>query len=321
MTPRSELIQYALVIHGGAGRIVPSTQWRSQREEVLRSALDSGQQMLAQGGTSLDVVENVVRMLEDAPCFNAGRGASLTAYEDHELDASIMDGRNRACGAVGGVRTVRNPISLARLVMSHSRHVMLVADGAERFADEVGAQHGIQRVPNSYFTTEDQRERLLAARAKHSDSDIPTESKGAKQPPPRKFGTVGCTALDIHGNLAAGTSTGGMVNKEFGRIGDSPIIGAGTYADNATCAVSCTGWGEDFIRHAAAYDVVARMQYLGQSLHDAVQATLEGSRPPLEGGIIAVSRQGEITMPFNTEGMSRAAADSQGRYEVHVADN
>ena len=299
-------VQYAIAIHGGAGgseRL--SEEDRRARESSLRQALETGQKILADGGSSLDAVEQVVRLLEDDPQFNAGRGAVYNSDGGHELDASIMDGRTLACGAVGGVRTVKHPISLARLVMTQTRHVLLVADGAERFADEMK----IDRVDPEYFHTE--RQHRNWARAREAAAAQQEEQDSHK-------GTVGCVALDRHGNLAAGTSTGGLTNKKFGRVGDSPIIGAGTYADNRTCGVSCTGIGEQFIRHAVAFDVAARMAYQQKSLEDAASAVIDDTLDRGDGGLIAVDRRGSIVMKFNTPGMARAAADSAGRFEVHA---
>jgi beta-aspartyl-peptidase (threonine type) len=299
---------YALAIHGGAGKVPSAEEWRTARTETLQQALKSGSEMLKEGAASLDVVETVIRVLEDSPYFNAGKGAVFNQAGGHELDASIMDGRTRGCGGVGGVRTIRHPISLARLVMTETRHVLLVTDGAEKFADEMEAKHHLERVDNTYFSTDHRRRELLRMQSQTAADGL--DSKG----------TVGCVALDRHGNLAAGTSTGGLTNKRFGRIGDSPIVAAGTFADNATCAVSCTGVGEDFIRNAVAYDVSARMAYRGDSLGVAVEAILHDADHKVRGGIIAVGRNGDITMQFNTEGMARAAADSQGRFEVHAGD-
>jgi beta-aspartyl-peptidase (threonine type) len=296
-------IAYAIAIHGGAGSGAEDETLCQQRRRALERALTVGVDQLKQGRTSLDAVEAVIRLLEDAPQFNAGKGAVFNAAGIHELDASIMDGRNRGCGAVGGVRTVRNPISLARRVMTGTRHVLLISEGAERFAKELEDDAAIDLVENHYFSTPLQRQRLRRAQAAETADQT---------------GTVGCVALDRHGNLAAGTSTGGLTNKRFGRIGDSPIIGAGTYADNETCAVSATGIGEDFIRHGAAFDVSARMQYRGQTVQQAVRAVLEHPKHRVRGGLIAVSAQGEIAIHFNTPAMVRAAADSSGRWEVAV---
>jgi beta-aspartyl-peptidase (threonine type) len=247
--------------------------------------------------------------MEDDPVFNAGRGAVFNHQGANELDASIMDGRDRSCGAVGGVRTVKNPISLARLVMTRTPHVLLVADGAEKFAAEMG----VELVEPSYFSTDDQRESLQ--RAQQAEAAQGKEA-AARQTASDHLGTVGCVALDRHSNLAAGTSTGGLTNKRYGRLGDSPVIGAGTFADNATCAVSCTGRGEDFIRNAIAFHISALMQYDHKSIQQAVESVVTDKQHPIEGGIIAVSREGAITMQFNTAGMSRGAADSAGRFEI-----
>ena len=217
-----------------------------------------------------------------------------------------MDGRDRSCGAVAAVRTIKNPVSLARLVMTETPHVLLAAEWAEQFADEMD----VTRVERSYFDTEHQFERWQ--KIVNAASEQEAEAADREQ----KMGTVGCVALDQHGNLAAGTSTGGLTNKRYGRIGDSPIVGAGTYADNDTCAVSCTGTGEYFIRNAIAFDVSARMAYKGDSLTEAVRQILHEKLDPGIGGIIAVSRTGEVTLDFNTPGMYRGAADSEGRFEV-----
>lgn len=306
-------VQYAIVIHGGAGGVPSLPDWQKNRPEVLEAALTTGETMLKSGRSSLDTVEAVVRILEDSPYFNAGRGAVFNAAATHELDATIMDGRDRSVGAVGGVRTIKNPISLARRVMTKTRHILLATEGAEQFADGFADDPMIERVPNDYFSTEYRRAQLDKAQKelRHQDRD--------------KMGTVGCVALDMQGNLAAATSTGGLNNKKFGRLGDSPIPGAGTYADNATCAVSCTGVGEDFIRGAIAYDMSARVKYQGQTIEEAAASILAERTPDDElyqvrGGIIAVSRDGSIVMQFNTEGMARAAADSTGRREVHPAE-
>lgn len=300
--------KYAIVIHGGAGGVPKAEGWPEGREKVLEEALSTGTKMLKSGASSLDTVEAVVRILEDSPYFNAGKGAVFNAAETHELDATIMDGRDRSVGAVGGVTTVKNPITLARRVMTDTPHILLATAGAEQFADEYTDDPMIQRVPNSYFSTDYRRESLRKAQQKQKQKDED------------KIGTVGCVALDTHGNLAAATSTGGLNNKKFGRLGDSPIPGAGTYADNETCAVSCTGVGEDFIRNAVAYDMSARMKYRDETVEKAAATILADKQHPVRGGIIAVSGDGTIVMQFNTKAMARAAADSTGRHEVHVAD-
>ena len=256
----------------------------------------------------MDAVEQVIRFLEDDPQFNAGKGAVFNSDGGHELDASIMDGQTKACGAVAGVKTVKNPISLARLVMTKTQHVLLAGDGADRFAKEMK----VDTVDQKYFWTEEQHQAWLKAREKQKQLEGDTPSSTAHK------GTVGCVALDKQGNLAAGTSTGGLTNKKYGRVGDSPIIGAGTYADNKTCAVSCTGIGEHFIRNAVAYDVSARMAYKGGSVKEAVSHVIHQILKPGDGGMIALAHDGSISMDFNTPGMARAAADSSGRFEVQL---
>jgi beta-aspartyl-peptidase (threonine type) len=299
--------EFAIAIHGGAGRAPATGEGRKAREAALTRALTKGREMLAGGATSLDTVEAVIRILEDDPTINAGKGAVMNTKGGHELDATIMDGKSRACGSVGGVTTVKNPISLARKVMEKTPHVLLVTDGAERFADQFSAADGIERVPNSYFTTEERRKEWEQNRKQAAE-------KGPG------MGTTGCVCLDKFGNLAAATSTGGTANKLYGRLGDSPIAGAGTYADNRTCAVSCTGVGEDFIRYAVAYDINARMRYADQSLAEASKRVLNTPDQLVRGGLVSVDAKGNIAMEFNTGGMSRAAADSTGRFEVHVAE-
>ena len=304
----NENVKFAIAIHGGAGS-TPAMLEESGKaiyEKALTEALRHGRDMLADGATALDVVEQVVRILEYDPLFNAGKGSVFNAEGSHELDASIMDGRDRSCGAVAGVSTVKNPVSLARLVMTKTPHVLLAADGAEQFAGEMG----VPRVETKYFDTERQFERWQKVMNAASEQEAEAADRE------RKMGTVGCVVLDQYGNLAAGTSTGGLTNKRYGRIGDSPIVGAGTFADNATCAVSCTGTGEYFIRNAIAFDVSARMAYRGDSLSEAVHEIIHEKLQPGIGGIIAVSHTGEITMDFNTPGMFRGAADSNGRLEV-----
>jgi len=322
--------RYGLVIHGGAGTILRSEltpELEAQYAAALGEALDAGYAVLDGGGTSLDAVVAAIRTMEDSPLFNAGFGAVMNAEGLCELDASIMNGADRSAGAVAGVHRVRNPITLARDVMEKSKHVMLAGDGAEIFAQQVG----YELVDNSYFQTERRRKQLERAKEidAREESDRATQgqqerafsefSHGKDEMPERKWGTVGCVALDQHGNLAAGTSTGGMTNKRFGRVGDSPIIGAGNYADNATCAVSATGHGEYFIRTVAAHDVAARMGYAGKSVQEAAQATIDelGSMGGT-GGVIAIDRNGEIAVPFNTPGMYRAWRRSDGESRIAI---
>jgi len=316
--------RFAIALHGGAGSSADKkgADAAKEVEASLGKALDIGVTVLKDGGTSLDAVEQVIRFLEDDPLFNAGRGAVFNAAGSHELDASIMDGRTKACGGVAAIRTVKNPISLARLVMEKTKHVLLTSDGAEQFADEMR----VERVANSWFSTEKRRQELEKARRdetadKQSRSELPPGSLPPTtdhSPLTSYHGTVGCVALDSHGNLAAGTSTGGRTNKKFGRVGDSPIVGAGTYADNSTCAVSGTGIGEQFIRHAVAYDVSARMAYLKQPLKDSVHDVMHKTLRPDDGGLIAVGADGSIVMDYSTGGMARAAADASGFREVKI---
>lgn len=301
--PPTARVEWAIAIHGGAG-VIPKTMEEAEKAQysaALEEALRLGRDLLDQGETSLDVVERVVRHLEDVPLFNAGKGAVFTHDGAHELDAAIMDGRNLACGSVAGVTTVRNPISLARLVMERSRHVFFVGAGAERFADEMG----VERVDQAYYDTERRREQWQRA--------LEEEEAGDDQ-----HGTVGVVALDRAGNLAAGTSTGGLTDKRYGRVGDVPVIGAGTYADNRTAAVSCTGYGEQFIRHNVAHDVTARMAYRGLSVQEAADEVIHGELDPGDGGLIAVAHDGSIALVFNSEGMFRGAADAAGRFEVAI---
>jgi len=300
--------RWALAIHGGAG-VIPKTMPEATKREYFQSltaALKAGQEVLTGGGTSLDAVERVVRFLEDDPRFNAGKGAVYTHDGKHELDAAIMRGRDLGCGSVAAVTTVRNPISLARLVMEKSPHVFLAGEGAERFADSMK----VPRVPNSYFDT-DLRYQQLQEELKKERGEGPGS-------PDQNHGTVGAVALDVHGDLAAATSTGGLTNKRFGRIGDVPIIGAGTYANNRTCAISSTGFGEQFIRHSVSHDISALMEYRGLTLQQAADEVIHKKLDPGDGGIIGVAHDGSIALVFNSEGMFRGAADSGGRFEVRI---
>jgi beta-aspartyl-peptidase (threonine type) len=296
----AEPLRWALALHGGAGTIpkdMDPALVESYRAS-LRQGLELGKKILDRGGTSLEAVEAVVRFFEDDSLFNAGRGAVYTHEGTHELDAAIMDGRTLACGAVGAVKNVRNPVTLARLVMEKSRHILLVGDGAEAFGRSVGAE----MVDPSYFDTRRRWEQLQKALAKD------------------ELGTVGCVALDRKGNLAAATSTGGLTNKRFGRVGDTPIIGAGTWADNRSCAVSGTGKGEQFMRHTVARDVAALVEYKGLSLEEAATIVVHAKLNRGDGGIVAVSHTGQIALVFNSAGMYRGAADSNGRFEIAIWD-
>ena len=300
---------FAIAIHGGAGTLPRSDMSAEQEKDYragLSAALDAGYAVLGRGGASLDAVIAAVHVLEDNPLFNAGRGAVLNRDGVAELDASVMDGRTLAAGAVSGLQHVKNPIELARLVMDKSPHVMLVGAGAEEFA----RTQGVELVPNEYFRTparQKQLERILRG-AISKENEL------------QAFGTVGAVALDLEGNLAAATSTGGMTGKRWGRVGDSPIIGAGTYANNESCAVSATGWGEYFIRTVVAHDICAQKEYLKIPLAQAVDNVLNGKMKKLggDGGVIAIDRQGEVVLEFNSEGMFRGLATSQGRREISI---
>lgn len=301
-TPAEPVADWALAIHGGAGTIPKDTpdDVRKAYVAALQGALAHGRNRLEAGAPSLEVVEEVIRILEDAPQFNAGKGAVFNAAGENELDAAIMDGRDLSCGAVAGVRTVKHPITLARHVMTDTRHVLLMGDGAEAFADEAG----VDRVDPEYFYTEHRwqqlQERLAAA----------NDEKGGS--------TVGAVARDRDGNLAAATSTGGLTGKKWGRVGDVPIVGAGTFADNRTVAVSGTGTGEEFIRNNVAHTISALMAYKGLGVEDAANQVVHGVLQPDDGGVIAVGHDGSIALVFNSQGMFRGAADSNGRFEVAI---
>jgi L-asparaginase / beta-aspartyl-peptidase len=289
-----------LVIHGGAGYVNKATLTPAQvaqYEASLRRVLDSGYILLNKGWDAVDVVEICVSMLEDDSLFNAGRGAVLTADGKAELDASIMDGRTRNAGAVATVSHIKNPVKLARRVMDSSAHVFLIGNGAEIFATE----QGLEKVPNAYFITH-------RMKSKYEET---------KKNDPR--GTVGAVAMDKKGNIAAATSTGGMWGKRYGRAGDVPVIGSGTYADNRTCGVSCTGWGEYFIRNSAAFQVNSRMAYGKATLEQGVTATLKEIKDlGGDGGIIAIDKDGNYTLQYNTSAMFRGAVGKDGKYEVKI---
>src|SRR5690554_4583503 len=301
---------YALIIHGGAGvmsRESMSTEQQNEYIEKLDEALELGQKLLQEGFTSVEVVVEVVKVLEDSPMFNAGKGAVFTHSGVIELDASIMEGRSLNAGAIAGVKDIKNPIAAARAVMEKSEHVFLSGESASEFARE----QGLEMVNNKYFHTPAKYESLMRLKRnerKRTSSD--------------NTGTVGCVALDKYGNLSAGTSTGGMTNKRYGRIGDSPVIGAGTYADNASCAVSCTGHGEYFIRLGIAHDIAALIKYKGlsvqESSHEALRKLNELGGT---GGVIALDANGNIAMDFNTEGMFRGFINSNGEKEIAIFKN
>lgn len=296
--------EYVIVIHGGAGNITRERIPKEHEAEYiakLQEAMDKGKKVLKSGGTALDAVIETIKILEDCPLFNAGKGAVFTNNGTNEMDASIMDGSNLNAGAITGIQLIKNPITLARRVMDSSKHVMLSGKGALDFAID----QGFEMVDSGYFYT-DERWNGLQKVLEREKSD--------------KFGTVGCVVLDKYGNLAAGTSTGGMTNKKYGRIGDSPIIGAGTYANNNTCAVSATGWGEYFIRYTIAHDISALMEYKSMNLEQAadivINTKLEQSGG--YGGVIAVDKNGNIAMPFNTNGMFRAYSKSTGDEGIFI---
>jgi beta-aspartyl-peptidase (threonine type) len=304
----------AIAIHGGSGTIERG-EFSAERETEIRATLEqavrAGREILAAGGSSLDAVTRAVTLLEDSPHFNAGRGAVFNAEGKNELDASIMEGAGLRAGAVAAVRNVRNPILLARKVMTESVHVMLMGEGAESFARE----QGIAFEDDAYFYTDYRWQQLQKARA----NGLP-DTTYLSETPDQWFSTVGAVALDRAGNLAAATSTGGMTNKRWGRVGDSPIIGAGTYADNRSCAVSATGHGEYFIRATVARDICARVQYTGVSLAEATGRVINEQLTTMggQGGVIAVDPSGTIELTFNTSGMYRASIDAEGRLYVAI---
>jgi beta-aspartyl-peptidase (threonine type) len=300
----AEKTAYALVIHGGAGTLLKSEMTPEQEAaylQVLNASLDAGEKTLQEGGSALSAVEKVIALMEDSPLFNAGVGAVFTHDGLVEHDASVMDGSSGKAGALAGVRTIKNPIRAAIAVMEQSNHVLLSGRGAEQFARSVG----LDTVANTHFHTEKRRQALEKAKAAEAGTGLLSSPLTDG-----KFGTVGCVALDQSGNIAAGTSTGGMTNKRWGRVGDSPIIGAGTWADSEVCGVSCTGHGEFFIRQTVARDVAARMEYLGESLEEAAGFVVHHKLVEAggEGGLIALDNKGNVTMPFNSEGMYRGYA-------------
>ncbi len=314
-----------LVIHGGAGNISRENlgpEAEKAYRHKLQEALQAGWNILENGGSSIDAVTEAIQILEESPLFNAGRGAVLTHDGKNELDASVMNGRTGQAGAVAGVSTIKSPILAAKAVMENSPHVMLSGRGVEQFAKE----QGLEIVDSSYFFDKRRLEQLKKFRKTEEDRK---KEEGSLQyipgnplllNPDQKFGTVGAVALDKDGNLAAGTSTGGMLNKQFGRIGDSPVIGAGTYANNATCAVSATGHGEFFIRNVVAYDISALMEYRNLSVKEASYEVImtKLQKKGGEGGVIAMDRNGNIAMPFNTTGMFRGFIQKNNEPQVSV---
>ncbi|WP_242203121.1 isoaspartyl peptidase/L-asparaginase family protein [Aestuariivivens insulae] len=311
--------EFSIVIHGGAGTILKQNITPEKEiayRETLEKAIRTGYDILKNGGSSLDAVQNTINVLEDSPLFNAGKGAVFTHEGTNEHDASIMDGKTINAGASAGTTTVKNPINLARTVMDNSPHVLLSGKGAEQFAKA----QGLEIVDPSYFYTENRFKSLQKIKEQEQskldhDTKISFYDADIKD---SKFGTVGCVALDKHGNLAAGTSTGGMTNKRWGRIGDSPIIGAGTYANNNTCAVSSTGWGEYFIRALVAHDISALMEYKGLTLQEASKEVIQKKLTKLggTGGIIAIDQYGNMVMEFNTAGMYRASMNNKGELYI-----
>jgi L-asparaginase / beta-aspartyl-peptidase len=309
--------EWAIAIHGGAGAIHPSKMSKekdSLYRMALSEALSIGEKILADGESSLDAVEQTIIYLEDSPLFNAGRGAVFTHEGKNELDASIMDGNGLKAGAVGSIQTVKNPIKLARTVMEKSPHVFLIGKGAETFAYE----QGIDTVSPSWFYTEERWKSLQQIKQTEQlklDSLIKRKMHDSL-----KFGTVGCVALDKQGNLSAGTSTGGMTNKRWNRIGDVPVIGAGTYADNSCCAISCTGHGEYFIRYAVAHDLYALIRYAHLSLEEAGNKIIHDKlvKAGGDGGLIAIDTFGNIIMPFNTDGMFRASSKPGSERQIKI---
>ena len=286
----------------------------------LEEAIRTGHEILANGGTAIEAVQRTINIMENSPLFNAGKGAVFTNEGKNELDASIMEGKTLNAGAVSGVTTVKNPINLAWEVMENSEHVMLSGKGAEQFAKE----RNLEIVNPEYFYTENRFKSLERLKERNSEkTELDHDGKTAFVDPfikDSKFGTVGCAALDKNGNLAAGTSTGGMTNKKWGRIGDAPIIGAGTYANNKTAAISATGWGEFFIRGVVAYDISALMEYKEMSLAEAAKEVIQNKNPELggSGGIIAIDHQGNVSMEFNTAGMYRAKMNKEGDLEIGI---
>lgn len=303
----------SLALHGGAGTLIQGTMTPEQEAQyisALKAALDTGYILLTQGASALDAVEATVKSLEDCVLFNAGRGSVFTAQGNHEMDASIMDGKTRKAGAVSLVSCIKNPISLARCVMEKTEHVFMAGSGAMQFAQ----QQGFEIYPTDYFYSDFRFQQWQQIKNTDSFQLDHSDKKDSK------FGTVGAVALDSEGNLAAATSTGGMTNKKFGRVGDSPMIGAGNYANNYTCAVSCTGSGEFFIRGVVAYDVSCLMEYKGFTLQQAAEEVIMNRVHQLggDGGLIAVDRFGNIAMPFNTEGMYRACKSISGEELIAI---
>ena len=309
--------KYAIAIHGGAGTILKNTMTPEKEKaylDGLKNAIEAGETILKNGGSSLDAVEKAVRSLEDNPLFNAGKGAVFSNAGKNEMDASIMNGADLSAGAVTGISNIKNPISLAKGIMQKSEHVFLAGNGAIEFAHLIGSEFE----EDAYFFEQMRFDQLQ--QAKQSDGVFLDHTTDKFEHGEKKFGTVGAVALDIHGNLAAGTSTGGMTNKKFGRVGDSPIIGAGTYANNETCAISCTGHGEFFIRSVVAHDISCLIEYKGLSLQEACDFVVMDKLVKIggEGGLVAIDKNGNIEMPFNSEGMYRAKKSEDGELFIKI---
>ena len=306
---------FGIAVHGGAGTILRTSMTPQKEKEYMsgiEKALLAGEQILARGGSSLDAVEEAVKKMEDHPLFNAGKGSVFTHDGKNEMDACIMEGKELRAGAVAGVQHIKNPVSLARAVMEKSEHVLLVGDGAMQFA----IQLNLPIEKDEYFFVQHRFNQLEQAKASNQtilDHTVPTVDE-------KKFGTVGAVALDIHGNIAAATSTGGMTNKRWGRVGDSPIVGAGTYANNKTCGISCTGHGEFFLKAVVAYDISCLMEYKGVSLKEACHIVVNNKLVKFggEGGLIAIDAFGNIEMPFNSEGMYRGMKKSNAPLYIDI---
>jgi L-asparaginase / beta-aspartyl-peptidase len=310
---------FSIAIHGGAGTILQkdmTPELEKQYTQALDEAITAGYEILHKQGTALQAVKAAVVALENNVLFNAGRGSVFTKTGEHEMDAAIMNGLGKTAGAVAGVKNIKNPIELAELVMLKTNHVLLSGIGANDFA----AKMSFELMPDDYFFSQFRYEQWQALKDTDGYSLDHTSIEDIQAQKEKKFGTVGAVACDVFGNIAAATSTGGMTNKKFGRVGDTPIVGAGTYADNNTCAISCTGHGEPFLKALAAYDVAARMQYKGIGLQDAMQEVVHGKLIEMEGegGMIGVDKQGNISMQFNSDGMYRAMQTSNGIKKIEI---
>ncbi|MDG2492480.1 MAG: isoaspartyl peptidase/L-asparaginase [Flavobacteriaceae bacterium] len=309
---------FGIVIHGGAGTILKENmtpEMEHAYENKLAEAISVGHKILKEGGSSQEAVEKTIHVMENSPLFNSGKGAVLTAEESIALDASFMDGNTLDAGAVAGVKHIKNPISAAIRVMKNSPHVMLAGEGADYFA----VNQGLDTVPESYFITENRLNDLRRVKKRESDQKVSINLIEEQYFKSQRIGTVGCVALDLQGNLSAGTSTGGMTNKKWGRIGDAPIIGAGTYANNASCGVSATGWGEFFIRSVVAHDIAALVEYSGLTINEASKRVMKKVKDlGGDGGVVVLDTKGNVAMEFNTPGMYRAHMDSDGNLEVKI---